>query len=59
MQRQIPTQPGTCGTCEELYEPGQSHCSSGHPTPYASFAERAAYEVAAWRLHLERSTAGV
>ncbi|MGH2795521.1 MAG: hypothetical protein ACRDKG_14600 [Actinomycetota bacterium] len=55
MQRQITVQSGTCTSCEELYDAGQSHCACGRPTPYASFEERAAFEVAAWRIHKERS----
>lgn len=54
MSRQILIQQGTCNTCEELYEAGQTHCVCGRPTPYASFEDRAAYEVAAWRAHKER-----
>ena len=50
-------QTGTCNGCEALFEHGQSHCACGRPTPYASFEDRAAYEVAAWRVHLERSSA--
>jgi hypothetical protein len=55
MQRQTTIQTGACNTCQELYDAGQTHCACGRPTPYASFEDRAAYEVAAWRLHLERS----
>ena len=54
MSRQIQTQAGTCTGCQEIYEAGQTHCVCGHPTPYASFEDRAAYEVAAWRLHKDR-----
>jgi hypothetical protein len=50
---QTPTE-ATCDGCVELIHPGQTHCSCGKPTPYASFEDRAAYEVSAWRLHLER-----
>lgn len=59
MQRQTITFAGTCSTCQENYGAGQTHCASGHPTPYASFEDRAAYEVAAWRRHQERSAAAV
>lgn len=59
MQRQIVTVAGTCTTCQEQYEAGQTHCAGGHPTPYASFEERAAYEVAAWRRHQERAASAV
>jgi hypothetical protein len=52
MSRQIQTT-GNCTGCEELYEVGQSHCVCGRPTPYASFEDRAAYEVAAWRIYQE------
>jgi hypothetical protein len=55
MQTQTRTQAGSCTSCETLFEVGQSHCSCGHPTPFASFEERAAFEVTAWRTHLERS----
>jgi hypothetical protein len=47
-------QTGTCSGCEANFEHGRSHCSCGRPTPFASFEDRAAYEVAAWRVHLER-----
>jgi hypothetical protein len=57
MKREIQMYAGTCNTCHESYDAGQSHCAGGHPTPYASFEERAAYEVAAWRLHQERAAA--
>ena len=53
MSRQIQTFAGTCTGCEQIYEAGQTHCACGRPTPYASFEDRAAYEVAAWRLHQE------
>ena len=55
MQRDIGSPKGTCNACEQDFDYGQSHCSCGRPTPYASFSDRAAYEVAAWRQHLERS----
>lgn len=55
MQREIQIQSGTCSSCQQTFEHGQTHCACGRPTPFASFEERASCEVAAWRLHLERS----
>lgn len=46
----------SCPSCEAAISPGQSHCSCGRPTQYASFEERAAYEVSLWRAHRDRST---
>ena len=57
MQRQNLIQTGTCSGCQELYPAGQTHCVCGRPTAYASFEERAAYEVAAWRLYKESAQA--
>ena len=43
-----------CAQCESYVEPGRGHCSCGRPTRYASFQERAAYEVSQWRAYQER-----
>jgi len=48
----------TCQGCDRPIDPGQTHCSCGRPTAYASFEERAAFEVAQWRAYRERVTAG-
>jgi hypothetical protein len=55
MRAEIQIQTAACNGCEGLFEHGRSHCSCGRPTQFASFEDRAAYEVAAWRVHLERS----
>ncbi len=55
MRVDTPIQTATCADCEANFEYGQTHCACGRPTPFASFEDRAAYEVAAWRVHLEHS----
>jgi hypothetical protein len=41
----------SCATCESLLAPDQTHCVCGRPTALASFADRAAYEVAQWQAY--------
>jgi hypothetical protein len=47
----------TCQGCQTVVAAGQAHCTCGLPTPYASFQDRAAYEVAQWRVHQEKVAA--
>jgi hypothetical protein len=49
--------PDTCPSCESHVTQGQTHCSCGRPTSYASFTDRAAYEVSQWRAYKESVSA--
>lgn len=47
----------SCPSCERPIGPGETHCVCGRPTSHASFEDRAAYEVAQWRVYRERASA--
>lgn len=47
----------SCSSCERVTGRGETHCDCGRPTSFASFEDRAAYEVAQWRAHRERAEA--
>lgn len=48
------THANTCPSCDNHVSENQTHCTCGRPTWWASFTERAAYEVAQWRAYKER-----
>ena len=53
----IPTHEDTCPGCDDQLSRGQTHCACGRPTQYATFDDRAAYEVSQWRAYRERIAA--
>jgi hypothetical protein len=47
--------PDRCPSCESQLTANETHCTCGRPTRWASFADRAAYEVSQWRAYKERA----